>query len=135
MLASALPVPWSFLTEARTGHQQNTLLWPAGPIFTLRCEAIINRNASHISTCSHGERRDVHSAVTRFGTHSHVIFGTLNTDTELHLLEEEVTLRLTVSQPLCLGIEAHCGTCDQILLPVGMLLSEICGLVSVGRPL
>jgi hypothetical protein len=28
-----------------------------------------------------------------------------------------------------------CGTCDQILLPVGMLLSEICGLVSVGRPL
>jgi hypothetical protein len=26
-------------------------------------------------------------------------------------------------------------TCDQILLPVGMLLSEICGLVSVKRPL
>jgi hypothetical protein len=32
-------------------------------------------------------------------------------------------------------IEHPCGTCDQILLPVGMLLSEICGLVSVGRPL
>jgi hypothetical protein len=30
---------------------------------------------------------------------------------------------------------AHSLTCDQILLPVGMLLSEICGLVSVGRPL
>jgi hypothetical protein len=30
---------------------------------------------------------------------------------------------------------AYCGTCDQILLPVRMLLSEICGLVSVGRPL
>jgi hypothetical protein len=30
---------------------------------------------------------------------------------------------------------AHSGTCDQILLPVGRLLSENCGLVSVGRPL
>jgi hypothetical protein len=34
-----------------------------------------------------------------------------------------------------LGIEHPCGTCDQILLPVGMLLYEICGLISVGRPL
>jgi hypothetical protein len=33
------------------------------------------------------------------------------------------------------GIEDPCGIWDQILLPVGMLLSEICGLVSVGRPL
>jgi hypothetical protein len=53
--------------------------------------------------------------------------------------EEEVTLRLTVSQSVsqsvCLGIEHPCGTCDQILLPVGMLLSEICRLVSVGRQL
>jgi hypothetical protein len=40
----------------------------------------------------------------------------------------EVTLRLTVSQPICLGIEYPCGTCDQILFPVRMLLSEICGL-------
>jgi hypothetical protein len=39
----------------------------------------------------------------------------------------------SVSQ--CLGIEYPCGTCDQILLPIGMLLSEICGFVSVGRPL
>jgi hypothetical protein len=46
-----------------------------------------------------------------------------------------VTLRLKVSQSVCLYIEHPCGTCDQILLPVGMLLSEICGLVSVGRPL
>jgi hypothetical protein len=51
------------------------------------------------------------------------------------LNSEEVTLRLTVSQSVCLGIEHPCGTCDQILLPVGMLLSEICGLVSLGRPL
>jgi hypothetical protein len=42
---------------------------------------------------------------------------------------------VTVCQSVCLGIEHRCGTCDQILLPVGMLLSEICGLVSIGRPL
>jgi hypothetical protein len=47
----------------------------------------------------------------------------------------EVTLRLTVGQSVCLGIERPCGTRDQILLPVGMLLSEICGRMSVGRPL
>jgi hypothetical protein len=41
----------------------------------------------------------------------------------------------TDGQSVCLGIENPCGTWDQILLPVGMLLSEICGLVSVGRPL
>jgi hypothetical protein len=41
----------------------------------------------------------------------------------------------SVSQPVCLGIEHPCGTCDQILLPVGMLLSRICGLVSMGSPL
>jgi hypothetical protein len=41
----------------------------------------------------------------------------------------------SVSQSVCLDIEYPCGACDQILLPVGMLLSEICGLVSVGRPL
>jgi hypothetical protein len=41
----------------------------------------------------------------------------------------------TVSRSVCLGIEHPCGTCDQILLPVGMLLSEICGLSSVARPL
>jgi hypothetical protein len=41
----------------------------------------------------------------------------------------------TDSQSVCFGNEHPCGTCDQILFPVGMLLSEICGLVSVGRPL
>jgi hypothetical protein len=46
----------------------------------------------------------------------------------------EITLQPTVSQSVCLGVEYPCRTCDQILLPVGMLLSEICGLVSVGRP-
>jgi hypothetical protein len=53
----------------------------------------------------------------------------------MELVEVTRTLRLTVSQSVCLGIEHPCGTCDQILLPVGMLLSEICGLVSAGRPL
>jgi hypothetical protein len=42
----------------------------------------------------------------------------------------EVTLRLTVSRSVCLGIEHPRGTCNQILLSVGMLLSVICGLVS-----
>jgi hypothetical protein len=41
----------------------------------------------------------------------------------------------SVSMSVCLGIQYLCGTCDQILLPVGMLMSEICGLVSVGLPL
>jgi hypothetical protein len=38
----------------------------------------------------------------------------------------------SVSMSLC---RAHSGTCDQILLPVGRLLSKICGLISVRRPL
>jgi hypothetical protein len=41
----------------------------------------------------------------------------------------------TDSQSVCLGIEYPCETCDQIFFPIGMLLSEICGLVSIGRPL
>jgi hypothetical protein len=53
----------------------------------------------------------------------------------LNLSEVEVALRLTVSQSVCLCIEQPCGTCDQILLPVGVLLSEVCGLISVRRPL
>jgi hypothetical protein len=32
-------------------------------------------------------------------------------------VEIEVTLRLTASQSVCLGIEHPCGTCDQMLLP------------------
>jgi hypothetical protein len=39
-------------------------------------------------------------------------------------VEVQVTLRLTVSLLVRLGIEHPCGTCNQILLPVGMLLSE-----------
>jgi hypothetical protein len=41
----------------------------------------------------------------------------------------------SVSKLVCLGIEHPCGTCDQILLPIGMLLSENCCRVYVGRPL
>jgi hypothetical protein len=39
----------------------------------------------------------------------------------------------TDDQSARLGIEHPCGTWDQILLPVGILLSQICGLVPVGR--
>jgi hypothetical protein len=38
----------------------------------------------------------------------------------------------SVSMSWC---RAHSGTCDLILLPVGRLLSESCGLISVGLPL
>jgi hypothetical protein len=41
----------------------------------------------------------------------------------------------TDGQSVCLGIEHPCETRDQILFHVGMLLSEICSLVSMGRPL
>jgi hypothetical protein len=41
----------------------------------------------------------------------------------------------SVSQSVSLGIKHPYRTCDQILLPAGMLLSEIYGLVSMGRPL
>jgi hypothetical protein len=44
-------------------------------------------------------------------------------------VEIEVTLRLTVSQSVsqsvCLGVEHLCGTCDQILLPVGMFVWDL----------
>jgi hypothetical protein len=47
--------------------------------------------------------------------------------------EVEVTLRLTFSQSVCFGIQHPCGTCDQILLPVEMLLSEICGVLVITK--
>jgi hypothetical protein len=50
--------------------------------------------------------------------------------------EVEVTLRLTVSQSVSMfRCRANSGTCDQMLLPVGRLLSETCSIVYVGRPL
>jgi hypothetical protein len=45
-------------------------------------------------------------------------------------VEVEVTLRLTVSPSVCLGIEHTRGTCDQILLPVGMFLLFLANLQS-----
>jgi hypothetical protein len=41
----------------------------------------------------------------------------------------------STTQSACLGIKYPCGTSDQILFPVRMLLSEIYGLVSMWRPL
>jgi hypothetical protein len=55
--------------------------------------------------------------------------------TRYYFLSECLSYFTTDSQSVCLGIEHPRGTCDQILLPVRMLLSEICGLVSIGRPL
>jgi hypothetical protein len=49
-------------------------------------------------------------------------------DTRLNI-EIQVTLRLTVSQSVCLGVEPTLG------LATRRLLSESCGVVSVGRPL
>jgi hypothetical protein len=49
-------------------------------------------------------------------------------------IEAEVTIRLTVSQSVCFGSEHPWGIWDQILFPVRILLSEISGLVSMGRP-
>jgi hypothetical protein len=72
------------------------------------------------------------------GTNEHILLPRFFLDSpnlEGRRSNVEATLRLTVSQSVCLGNEHSCGTCDQILLPVGMLLSEICGLVSVGCPL
>jgi hypothetical protein len=46
-----------------------------------------------------------------------------------------VTLQLTVSQSVCLGVEPTLWTFDQILLPFQEFGPEICCLVSVGRPL
>jgi hypothetical protein len=52
------------------------------------------------------------------------------------VVEVEVTLRLTVSQTVSMSwYRAPLWDLDQILLPVGMLLSQICGLVSVVYPL
>jgi hypothetical protein len=64
-------------------------------------------------------------------TLNHILLSHL-TEVEVKV---EVTLRLRVSQSVCLRSEHPCGTCDQILLPVGVLLSEICGLIFVRRPL
>jgi hypothetical protein len=45
----------------------------------------------------------------------------------------KVTSQLAVGQSVSMSwYRAPFGTCDQILFPVGMLLFEICGLVSMG---
>jgi hypothetical protein len=62
-----------------------------------------------------------------------VVFTKILSVYNLDKHQVEVTLRLTVSQSVCLGIEHPCGACDQILLPVGMLLSEIYGAPSLTR--
>jgi hypothetical protein len=78
---------------------------------------------------------DIEAEVTSRLTVSQSVSQYVLVSSPLIDVEVEVTLRLTVSRSVRLVIEHPCGTCDQILLPVGTLLSEICDLVSVGRPL
>jgi hypothetical protein len=51
---------------------------------------------------------------------------------KLHLLKSKL---LYDWRSVCLGIEHLCRNYDQILFPVGVLLSETCGLISVRRHL
>jgi hypothetical protein len=66
---------------------------------------------------------------------SYHVLPSHNCNSQLTQVEDEVevTLRLTVSQYVLVS-RILVGLNDQILIPVGMLLSEICGLVSMGRP-
>jgi hypothetical protein len=77
------------------------------------------------------------------GTHGHILMsnglGSLETDCchwerlpKFEVRSYFTTVSQSVSTFWC---RAPFGTCDQILLPVGMLVSEICGFVSVVRPL
>jgi hypothetical protein len=68
-------------------------------------------------------------------TRNHTLLSHLRLSQPRGKVEVEATLRLTVSQSVCLGNEHPCGTCDQILLSVRRLFFESCCLVSVGRPL
>jgi hypothetical protein len=109
----------------------------------ITCSPINSYDVFLSSTCAH------HGELESDGYHLKSIWSVIQRDNCLRncafyiyqpvflcvCVEVEVTLRLTVSQSVCLGIEYPCGTCDQILFPVGMLLSEICCLISVGRPL
>jgi hypothetical protein len=75
---------------------------------------------------NHSTRHKLHIATNT----SYRSTGTLNSSPRYFTTDSQ-----SVSQRVCLGIEYPCGTCHQILFPVGMLLSEICGLVSVWHPL
>jgi hypothetical protein len=114
------------------------------PPLNLDCVGVFSEHSplcvlSHIDRCRLQRELSVHRV---FGEYhlctSCIMWGRERNLVALLLaytLEEDVALRMTISQTVCIGIEYPYGTCDQILLPVGMLLSEICGLVSVGRPL
>jgi hypothetical protein len=67
---------------------------------------------------------------THVGSVSSSQMAVLTTKYVSCVVEVEVTLRLTVSQSVCLGTEHPWGTYDQILLPDGMLLSTICSVIT-----
>jgi hypothetical protein len=122
--------------------QKRSILWNTG-----RCEKIQKpRNPRKCGKCSKyvtftKTSRCLNSSIYVYKIPYIILFWLKTTFRKLALLplSRYGELRLLCdwrsgSQSVCLGIEHPCGTWDQILLPVGMLLSEICGLVSVGRP-
>jgi hypothetical protein len=104
----------------------STLLLPATCVFSSPQYQPFNKCGKRFPV---EPRQRSHLVSRPFLNHDH-IFCYLKTEVEV-----EVTLRLTVNRSECLGIEYPCGTCNQMLLALGMLLSEICGLISVRRPL
>jgi hypothetical protein len=116
---------WGALSDERTGLSMSKLLydwlsvsmsWYRAPLWDLRPDITSCRNVAVWNLRSLGRPSDERSRLQFAVSGSY-----FTTD--------------TVSQSVRPGIEYPCGTRDQILLSVEMLLSEICGLVSMGRPL
>jgi hypothetical protein len=109
--------------------------WFLVPLWDLRPDIISCRNIAVWNLWSSVRRplwredgSPICSVITQWSesliTRNHTLLSRLRLPPPTWLKVED-TLRLIVSQSVCLGIEYPCGTCDQILLPVGMLLSEI----------
>jgi hypothetical protein len=137
-------VSWCEVTLRLTVSQSVSMSWNRVPLWDLRPDIISCRNVAvwRLRSCFCGVpsltrgrvcSSQCNHSMVRVAQNPEQYFPVSSVTPEVRW--GEVTLRLTVSQSVCLGIEYTCGTCDQILLRVGMLLSEICGLVSVGRPL
>jgi hypothetical protein len=105
-----------------TDSQSVSMSWYRAPLWDLRPDI----------TCPRSKLLYDCQSVSHYVLASSTLVGLA---TRYYLSKVEVALRLPIGQSVCLGIEHPCGTCDQILLPVGMLLSEIWGLVSAGHPL
>jgi hypothetical protein len=78
---------------------------------------------SNERTAAAGPRQRILGSESR-GTHDHILLSSWP------MSKVKVTLRLTVSQSVSLGVEPHLGLMTRYLL-----LFDNYGLVSVGRPL